>query len=429
MVAWVSKAWTDYERQLPVFYREALGRLLCLEHFRNLIETQSVEAGTTVYTDHAPSTYVGSLSNKGRLSTWKIHETSDLIATVQTLYKAGEHLGPPHGMADPLSRLPRGETLQRLQLPALLKILLDNLPPQARELHNMRVNAEKDTTVAARIVQRWRAPTNPISVVRGSAGKPDFLIVAPYADKVTHQIADHIRRDQPFAALVPVDLLHEIDRDKDGKIDERVRSKRESMATIVITSVNLVWLISYPGIQLEGNCKVLFSKEGQRQADDEAEPSVVDERLVLESIDEIMATSFALTRAQARSKEAEPEDSQTAPPDTTDSTADHAATESMPACTRTTCSSTLDPLSFKSAPKPDPIHKWVGRQDGSKIPIWNTLVKDAPGKPKGLLHVKDAVGNLRIIVPVEQRERLVKQEHQVLLHVGGRRVLRALQRQ
>ncbi len=91
VVEWVSKAWTEFEKELPVFYREALARLLCLEHFRNLIETQALDTGTTVYTDHAPSTYVGSLSNKRRLSTWRIHETSDLTGIVQeTLYKAGQ---------------------------------------------------------------------------------------------------------------------------------------------------------------------------------------------------------------------------------------------------------------------------------------------------------------------------------------------------
>ncbi len=55
VVEWVRKAWTEFEKELPVFYREALARLLCLEHFRNLIETQALDAGTTVYTDHAPS--------------------------------------------------------------------------------------------------------------------------------------------------------------------------------------------------------------------------------------------------------------------------------------------------------------------------------------------------------------------------------------
>ena len=141
-----------------------------------------------------------------------------------------------------------------MQLPALLKILLDNLPSEIRDLRSIRVNAEKDTTIAARIVQRWRKPTNPISTIRGSAGNPEFLIVTPFADKVTHQVADYIRKDQPFAALVPTDLLNEIERDKDGKIDELVREKRQGMAKIIVSSVNLVWLISWPGIKLDGNC-------------------------------------------------------------------------------------------------------------------------------------------------------------------------------
>jgi hypothetical protein len=73
----------EFEKELPVFYREALARLLRLEHFRNLIETQALDAGTTVYTDHAPSTYVGSLSNKGRLSTWRITR----LPTLQGSYR------------------------------------------------------------------------------------------------------------------------------------------------------------------------------------------------------------------------------------------------------------------------------------------------------------------------------------------------------
>ena len=117
---------------------------------------------------------------------------------------------------------------------------MDNLPPEIRNLRSIRVNAEKDTTIAARIVQRWRNPTNPISTTRGSTGNPEFMIVTPYADKVTHQVADYVRKDQPFAALISTDLLNEIERDKDGKIDEQVRQKKQSMTKIVVSSVNLV---------------------------------------------------------------------------------------------------------------------------------------------------------------------------------------------
>jgi hypothetical protein len=64
VIQWISKEWTTHELQLPVFYREALGRLLALEKFRNLIET-NIEAGITLYTDHKPALFENSLSNKG----------------------------------------------------------------------------------------------------------------------------------------------------------------------------------------------------------------------------------------------------------------------------------------------------------------------------------------------------------------------------
>ncbi len=64
IIQWISRAWTTYELTLPVFYREALGRILCLEKFRNLIET-NIKTGITLYTDHKPALFENSLSNKG----------------------------------------------------------------------------------------------------------------------------------------------------------------------------------------------------------------------------------------------------------------------------------------------------------------------------------------------------------------------------
>ncbi len=46
-IQWVSKAWTDYELKLPVFYRETLARLPVLERYRNLIET-NISAGAAL---------------------------------------------------------------------------------------------------------------------------------------------------------------------------------------------------------------------------------------------------------------------------------------------------------------------------------------------------------------------------------------------
>ena len=73
IIAWVSKAWTNYEKKsLPVFYKETIARILAFEHFRNLIETQAPGHGVTCYSDHLPGIKDTSLSNKGKLSTWKL---------------------------------------------------------------------------------------------------------------------------------------------------------------------------------------------------------------------------------------------------------------------------------------------------------------------------------------------------------------------
>ncbi len=79
---------------------------------------------------------------------------------------------------------------------------------------NLRVNAEKDTAVVTRLVQNWREPTNPISNTIGATStNVDFLISAPYADKLLPiKVAEMIRKSIPFAVLIPLPLLNEIER-------------------------------------------------------------------------------------------------------------------------------------------------------------------------------------------------------------------------
>ena len=55
-----------------------------------------------------------------------------------------------------------------------------------------------------------------------------------------------------------------------------------------------------------------------------------------------------------------------------------------------------------------------------------TIIKKMEGKPPDLLGIRDKRGRERIIVPKSQRIRLIQQEHQTLLHVGGPRVHYAL---
>jgi hypothetical protein len=78
-----------------------------------------------------------------------------------------------------------------------------------RNALNIRVNAEKDTIVATRIVQRWRKPSNPISNTVGSiSDKIDFLITAPYADKLPLKVAELIRKNvRSLTAIIHCSMI------------------------------------------------------------------------------------------------------------------------------------------------------------------------------------------------------------------------------
>jgi hypothetical protein len=235
VVAWISKAHTPFEKQLPCFYRERIARLHALEHFRNLIETQEPEAGTTVYTDHLPAIRKSSLSNKGQLSAWKIHETADLNAICQTLHRSGVTMH----ISDPLSRFKRlGQPMHMVLLPLAFKELLTRVPDRVKSAQYLRVSAERDTAAAARIVQRWRTPSNPISILRPEAvGNYDFLITATFADKAPHRLATLLRNGKHFAFLIPTTLLNEVQRRPDGTLDSNIQAKLDNTTKIVMSAV------------------------------------------------------------------------------------------------------------------------------------------------------------------------------------------------
>jgi hypothetical protein len=129
VIEWISKAWTAFELNLPVFYRESLARLLALEKHRNLIET-NITAEITLYTDHKLGLYENSLSNKGQLSAWRLLETADLLSIVENLYRTGGKML----LADPLSRLcAPSDGFYDVSLPAKVNVLLKNLPQQVTD--------------------------------------------------------------------------------------------------------------------------------------------------------------------------------------------------------------------------------------------------------------------------------------------------------
>jgi hypothetical protein len=165
-------------------------------------------------------------------------------------------------VADPLSRLARQEhrLIDNLDLPVLLEMLFRELPLTVKKAMRIRVNAEKDTAVVTRLVQNWRDPINPISNTIGSTTtNVDFLILsAPYADKMPLKVAEMIRKDIPFAILIPLPLLNEIERTSKDSIDEEVRKKRLNMKLVVSTSLGQGWLINHPECRLDKTSHSIF---------------------------------------------------------------------------------------------------------------------------------------------------------------------------
>ncbi len=139
-------------------------------------------------------------------------------------------------LADPLSRLcAPGDGFYDVSLPSKVSVLLQNLPQQVAECPAMRVSANKDTAGVARMVQKWRKPTNPISqgklssyqkskqqrgedyeesalTMVGEMVEPGgklraFSIRTPHADTGVREIRELINSGKAFAVLTPIYLI------------------------------------------------------------------------------------------------------------------------------------------------------------------------------------------------------------------------------
>jgi hypothetical protein len=269
VIEWISKAWTAFKLNLPVFYRESLARLLALEKHRNLIET-NITAGINLYTDHEPGLYENSLSNKGQLSAWRLLETADLLSIVENLYRTGGKML----LADPLSRLcAPSDGFYDVSLPAKVNILIENLHQLVAECKSMRVFANKDTAAVARMVQKWRKPTNPISQGKlGSFVEPKqwqdadveqqllvmdsdisdfkaFSIGTPHADTGVREIRELIASGKSFAVLTSICLIPQIAREvNEADMDEGIALKVNQMTKLAMAATADVWLISLQGM-------------------------------------------------------------------------------------------------------------------------------------------------------------------------------------
>ncbi len=289
----------------------------------------------------------------------------------------------------------------------------------------------------------------------------DFLISAPYADKLPKKVAELIRKDIPFAILIPLTLLNEVDRTGKDSIDEEVRAKRLNMKLVVSTSLGQGWLINHPECKLDKTSHAIFfttctnqvlqdksedifldwTQDASQHSQSKFTPSEQNTRdidsAILHSIDEMFSqdAKHALTPRELRAKKrtrltenvynrqsnTEGQNSTATVSINNNSKVRKDKTISLSQCIRTA----THPLHVISTSRPpDPIETWPDKQlkeDITKGTIRVPKENLKHGLPTNLIVVKDEKGRERILVPRCQRVRLVTTEHETMLHVEGAR--------
>ena len=410
IIEWISKSWNEHELKLPVFYRETLGRLLCLEKFRNLIET-NITAGIALYTDHKPGLFENSLSNKGQLSAWRIAETADLQSIVQTHYRQGSKML----LADPLSRLcsPSSGFFDPT-LPAKLQALLRYLPESMKNHENVRVYAFKDTAALARHIQQWRTPKNPISQGRLSSAtaKNSFHIGILHSDGNFRELLDLLEKRQQFAILCPIGVISQLSRKENNaqnlwEHDTKVDSLIHDLSKVVLSQDNQVWLIN-----LNDSTRFVdvLTAEGVGAQDNQ----IVE--IVQSSLDSLISECQPLPDWDIQNNHLEHHEHlvQTRSGESND--------RPLPVNSRI-------PRSMNNV-SVEPIANWIGTQtEGQSIPktIEAQLRGDHPGFPEGLLvWVTTDKSTPRILVPRHVQYNLVIQAHHDIHHQHYRKVYKLL---
>ena len=409
VIEWISKAWNEHELKLPVFYRETLARLLCLERFRNLIETNII-AGVALYTDHKPGLFENSLSNKGQLSAWRIAETADLQSLVQTHYRQGSKML----LADPLSRLcsPSSGFFDPT-LPAKLQALLKYLPDTLRNHENVRVYAYKDTAALSRHVQQWRTPKNPISQGRlsSASAKDTFHIGIMHSDSSFKEVHELLQSEKQFAILCPIGIISELSRKENGLDnqwvhDQNLDEKVHSLSKLVLSQDNQVWLMNLGD---HSRFVDVLTTESIGCSDEEIENICCQSisSLVMENHEfpdwdfhNIQSEQFVQTRS-----------------------GDHSATSSEPEVA-TSRGLRVNKITI------DPISNWVGKQlEGQSVPdsLQSQFQDNHSDFPEGLLVLPTSdKGSPRIVVPKYVQRDLVLQAHADIHHQHYRKVHKLL---
>ena len=361
----------------PIYYREMRALIFGLEKARQHLERSQQQV--VCVTDHCPLQWVKN-TNRGAVTSWLLEEAAEIDFRV--VYIAG----PTNKEADAMSRTPivapSTFNLQGTQM--AVHTLLENLPKESKKTKEVFVSAGSYTSHAAKLVQDWREPKNPIKTGAPKslqrAGRINLAIVIPSAEEspiVARQVVEE-RPETLKACLVQSDLIQYIAK-ADGKENEEIREKVMNASKITFLGANTTWLI------FDGKKRAqIVTVEGPSELRSWVSPNislvqgkpemkrVKDQDHGKHSLEEL--ESFLNELEESLDKEEEIEG---------DITQQQKAKE-----------------------------RWLKNLNDERETIKRTFGSQATKLPSGMVQIKDASsGQIRTYVPKQERENIILQEH------------------
>ena len=240
---------------MPPFYKEGHAAFYAIDKCRYYIDASPFV--TLVFTDHLPLKWIRH-SNRGLLTPWILEKVAGL--TYEIVHRPGKY----NHIGDAMSRPPfveAGYTTPDMQ--RTVRALLDFLGPQHAGGEKVWVNTGRDTRVVARQVQQWRGPRNPIhieaiSTHRVQNMKWDLAVLKPSGGDAPGVCAELLRRTQPFAILVPSDLVMWVPLDSKRVVQPALEVALDQATKLVSLDTGLTWIV---GNSAKERCVQLFASE------------------------------------------------------------------------------------------------------------------------------------------------------------------------
>ena len=237
-----SKAWTDSQRKLPVYFRESLGWCLGILKCRPYVLSSRFPLITQ--TDHLPLTWIRKSSGKAAISAFLTSRVADVDWRI---YYLPGHLNT---LADAVSRPPFLGPLRpdTTGLHEMVKTLLLHLAPANKMCKHPWVYASRDTTRLAKQLQSWRSEKNPVKKFSCSpknieSNTWDLAIVIPVAENAGTVAYNLLKKGAPAACLLPSSLLHRVPQNMDGSYDKLVTQRVANAGKICFASAEYIWLV------------------------------------------------------------------------------------------------------------------------------------------------------------------------------------------